>query len=297
MDTDERNQDVAATSVSPPPPANVRTERFYRHRLVPRITHWINVLCITFLLMSGMQIFNAHPRLYWGKYGANSDPAVLSLDAVDDGSGDEKGVARIGSLVIPTTGVLGVSKEDGEWTERGFPSWATLPSDQDLATGRRWHFFLAWIFVANGLVYLIYGFVSGHFRRDLAPRRDELTPRHVLKDIWDHVLLRHASGEAAKRYNTLQKFAYLAVIFVFLPLMVLTGLTMSPGMDAAFPWLLDLFGGRQSARTLHFLSATAIVAFILVHVIEVILAGVWNEMRSMITGWYVVKSGGSDEHA
>jgi thiosulfate reductase cytochrome b subunit len=294
MDTrTERDHDSATTSA--PHAADARAERFYRHHLVPRITHWINVLCITFLLMSGMQIFNAHPSLYWGQFGADADPAFIQLRAVDDGAGEKRGVTQIGSVSIPTTGVLGASKEDGQWAERGFPSWLTLPSDQDFAAGRRWHFFLAWIFVTNGLVYLIYGFISGHFRRDLAPRREELTRHHILKDIWDHILLRHPSGEAAKRYNTLQKFSYLAVIFIFLPLMLLTGLTMSPGMDAALPGLLDLFGGRQSARSLHFLSATALVAFILIHVIEVVLAGVWNEMRPMITGWYVVKPGAPDE--
>jgi thiosulfate reductase cytochrome b subunit len=190
-------------------------EIIYRHRLVTRMTHWINAVCITFLLMSGMQIFNAHPRLYWGQYGADSDRAFIEMTAVDDGHGGEAGLTRIGALNIPTSGVLGLSKENGRWTERGFPSWLTLPSYQDLATGRRWHFFLAWFFVINGLVYILYGAISGHFRRNLATRRDELTPRHILRDIWDHLRLKHPTGEAAKRYNTLQKFAYLAVIYDF----------------------------------------------------------------------------------
>jgi thiosulfate reductase cytochrome b subunit len=292
----QRPSPPTATAIGDPASASQPArEVVYRHRLVTRITHWINVLCITFLLMSGMQIFNAHPRLYWGQYGADSDRAFIEMTAVDDEHGGEAGLTRIGPIGIPTTGVLGVSKENGRWTERGFPSWLTIPSYQDLATGRRWHFFLAWFFVINGLVYLLYGVISGHFRRDLATRRNELTPRHILRDVWDHLRLRHPKGEAAKRYNTLQKLAYLTVIFVLLPMMVLTGLTMSPGVDAALPALLDLFGGRQSARTLHFISAALIVAFILVHVVEVLLAGVWNEMRSMITGWYVVKSEASDE--
>jgi thiosulfate reductase cytochrome b subunit len=285
----------ASPSTSAPSPSQRTKEVIYRHRLVTRITHWINAFCITFLLMSGMQIFNAHPRLYWGQYGADSDRAFIEMTAVDDEHGGEAGLTRIGPFGIPTTGVLGVSKENGQWTERGFPSWLTLPSYQDLATGRRWHFFLAWFFVINGLVYLLYGAISGHFRRDLATRRDELAPRHILRDVWDHIRLKHPKGEAAKRYNTLQKFAYLTVIFILLPMMVLTGLTMSPGVDAAIPALLDIFGGRQSARTLHFISAALIVGFIFVHVVEVLLAGAWNEMRSMITGWYVVKSEASDE--
>jgi thiosulfate reductase cytochrome b subunit len=160
---------------------------------------------------------------------------------------------------------------------------------QDLATGRRWHFFLAWMFVTNGLVYLVYGAVTGHFWRDIAPTRDELAPRHILKDIGEHLRLKRPSGEAAKHYNTLQKLTYLGVIFLILPMMLLTGLTMSPGMDAVTPFLLDLFGGRQSARTLHFITANLLVLFVVVHIVEVFIAGVWNEMRSMVTGWYVVK--------
>ena len=272
------------------PTAGPATERIYRHRLVTRITHWINVLCICFLLMSGMQIFNAHPRLYWGQYGADMDHAFLEMGAADDGRGHVVGLTRIGPLTLTTTGLLGASKEAGQVTPRGFPAWATLPAEQDLATGRRYHFFLAWLLVTNGLVYLIYGAVSGHFSRDLAPRKGELKARHLAQDIWDHIRLKKPAGEEAKRYNTLQKLAYLAVVFVILPVMVLTGLTMSPGMDAIAPILLDVFGGRQSARTLHFITANLIVLFVLVHVVEVFIAGVWNEMRSMITGWYVVKT-------
>ena len=287
--------DASPTAADPAPPrpttpgSKTAGETIYRHRLVTRITHWINLACIALLLMSGMQIFNAHPRLYWGQYGADFDNAFIEMTATDNGHGGVIGVTRIGPLTLTTTGVLGASKDQGQMTARGFPAWLTLPSYQDLATGRRWHFFLAWLFVANGLAYLVFGALSGHFRRDLAPRREELTPRHILRDIWDHIRLKHPAGEEAKRYNTLQKFAYLAVVFLILPMMLLTGLTMSPGMDAALPWLLDLFGGRQSARTLHFLTADLIVLFIIVHVVEVLISGVWNEMRSMITGWYVVK--------
>ena len=168
-------------------------------------------------------------------------------------------------------------------------SWATLPSEQDLATGRRWHFFLAWIFVINGLIYLAHGFVSGHFRRDVSPDREELKPRHLLRDIGNHLRLKAPRGEESKHYNTIQKLTYLVVIFILLPMIVLTGLTMSPGFNAFAPWLLDLFGGRQSDRTLHFIAANLIVLFVIVHLVEVVIAGAWNEIRSMVTGWYVVK--------
>jgi thiosulfate reductase cytochrome b subunit len=200
-----------------------------------------------------------------------------------------RGVTTVAGHRFDTTGVLGMSPgSDHTLIPRGFPMWATLPGFQDLAVGRRWHFALAWLFVINGAAYLGFGLANRHFTRDLAPTRDQLKPRHIAMDIWDHMRLKHPRGEAAKSYNVLQKFAYLAVIFVLLPAMVLTGLTMSPGFDAFFPWLLDLFGGRQSARTIHFISANLIVLFVLVHVVEVLLAGVVNEIRSMITGRYVV---------
>jgi thiosulfate reductase cytochrome b subunit len=267
-----------------------RREVIYRHSVIVRITHWINVLAISLLLMSGLQIFNAHPSLYWGQYGADFDPPLLEMKAVDAGAGHPTGVTTIAGRAFDTTGVFGVSHAaHGQTALQGFPSWATLPSWRDLATGRRWHFFLAWVFVLNGAVYLLSGLVSGHFRRDIAPTRKQLAPRHILGDIWDHILLRHPTGDAAKSYNVLQKFAYLAVIFLLLPLMLATGLTMSPGFDAFAPWLLDLFGGRQSARTIHFITANLIVLFVLVHVVEVFIAGVFNEVGSMITGRYAVR--------
>ncbi|MGH6986555.1 MAG: cytochrome b/b6 domain-containing protein [Caulobacteraceae bacterium] len=281
---------VAADSGSPTrkSPATEK-EIVHRHSLVVRITHWLNFVFLALLLMSGLQIFNAHPRLYWGQAGANADPSWLEMVAVNPAAPRLKGVTRIAGNAFDTTGFLGVSKDDsGTSVERGFPSWATLPSWRDLATGRRWHFFLAWLFVANGLVYLGFGLLSGHFRRDLAPRGRELAPTNLVRSIIDHLRLKHPQGEAARRYNVLQKLAYVAVVFALLPLMVLTGLSMSPAIDAVVPWLVPLFGGRQSARSLHFICANLIVLFVLVHVIEVLLAGVVNEMRSMITGRFVI---------
>ena len=269
---------------TPRPPGRVLVRR---HSLAVRLTHWLNVLCFSLLLMSGLQIFNAHPELYWGQYGADADHSFLALEAVNGGGG-LAGVTRIGSLEIPTTGVLGASVINGELRPRGFPTWITLPSYRDLAQGRRWHFFFAWLFVINGAVYLLYGLFAGHFRRDLAPSREELTPRHLAHEIADHARLRFPKGEEARRYNSLQKLAYLGVIVLLLPVMVLTGLTMSPGMDAAVPWLVDLFGGRQSARSLHFIAATLLVLFVVVHLAMVLLSGVWNNLRSMITGRYAI---------
>ncbi|MEO8926057.1 MAG: cytochrome b/b6 domain-containing protein [Caulobacteraceae bacterium] len=266
-------------------------EVIYRHTAVVRITHWVNVVVISLLLMSGLQIFNAYPRLHWGSYGADADHAWLEMTALNPDSKHPTGVLRLGGHRLVTTGLLGVSRgADGSPTRRGFPKWATLPSDQDLATGRRWHFFLAWVFVINGLIYLAFGLFNRHFRRDLAPTGEQLKPRSILRDIVDHIRLKHPVGEDAKRYNVLQKLTYLAVIFVILPLMVATGLTMSPGIDAAAPWLLSLFGGRPSARSIHFITANLIVLFVIVHVVEVFIAGVFNEVRSMITGRYTIRT-------
>ena len=221
-----------------------------RHTVVTRVTHWVNVACFTVLLMSGLQIFNAWPTLYWGQVSVEH-AAVLVL--------------------------------------KGFPAWLTLPGYQDLALGRRWHFLFAWCFAINGALYLAYNLWNGHLRRDLAPTKSDLAPRHLWQEILDHARLRFPKGAAARHYNPLQKLSYLAVVAVLLPAMVLTGLTMSPGVDAIAPQLLDLFGGRQSARTLHFMSASLLVAFVVVHVAMVLLSGVWNNLRSMITGRYAIE--------
>ncbi len=264
-----------------------RTELIYRHALIVRVTHWINVLCLLVLLMSGLQIFNAHSTLYWGST-SEPDRAILSMSTVQRDDGSYVGRTIIGSWKFDTTGVLGLSGSGADLESRGFPAWITLPSYRDLATGRRWHFFFAWLFVLNGLAYLAYSFWSGHTRRDLTPTREEL--EHIGTSVSEHIRFRFPKGEEAKRYNVLQKLAYLAVIFGLLPLVILSGLTMSPALDAAFPFLLDIFGGRQSARTVHFLAATGIVLFVFVHVFMVVVSGLWNNLRSMITGRYAVET-------
>jgi thiosulfate reductase cytochrome b subunit len=257
-----------------------------RHSGVTRLTHWINVLAVSLLLMSGLQIFNAHPALYWG-VKSNFRQPWLEVAAVER-AGRPAGVTKVGGQTITTTGVLGWSGKRGAGEARAFPAWATVPSWRDLAAGRRWHFFFAWLFVINGAVYLAWGLIGGHLRRDLWPTRAQLAPAHVWREIRDHARLRFAKGEAAKRYNVLQKLSYLAVALVLLPLMVATGLTMSPGFDAAAPWLPVLFGGRQSARSIHFISANLIVLFVVVHLVMVVASGTWNNIRSMVTGRYAI---------
>ncbi len=283
-------QSPAVPVLDAPAPAPAR-EVMYRHSAVVRVTHWINALCLTLLLMSGLRIFNYHPSLYWGNYGYRGVPSFISIGAIEDSEKDElTGITRIGGWSFETTGVLGVSADsDGDPAAMAFPNWITLPGGPGLALARDWHFALAWLFAVNGVVYLLFGLISGHFRRDIAPAAGELRPRHVLAELWDHIRLRTPRGEAARRYNVLQKLAYIAVIFVLLPVMVLTGLTMSPAVTAAAPVLFDIFGGRQSARTIHFLAANLLVLFVLVHVVMVLVSGAFNGMRSMITGRYVVR--------
>ena len=190
---------------------------------------------------------------------------------------------------MDTTGFLGASVNHGRLTGQTFPSWMTLPSWRDLESGRRWHFFFAWVFAINGLIYLLVSILTRHFQRDLVPTKEQIKPSHILHDIVEHAKLHFPTGEAAKHYNVLQKLAYLAVIVVLLPTMILTGLTMSPGFNAIAPIFLDLFGGRQSARTIHFITANFIVLFVLVHLTMVVLAGPLNEIGSMITGRYRIK--------
>lgn len=277
------------TPVATPPAA--RRQLVRRHSATVRITHWLNVVCLSFLLMSGLQIFNAHPRLYWGPYGADADQAFIAISARQSGDALQ-GFFQIGPVSVRTTGFLGVSKEGDRTTARAFPAWLTIPSYHDLGAGRHWHFFFAWLLVFNGLIYLAHGVWRGHFRRDLLPSGGQLTLRHLWQEVLDHARLRFARGEAARRYNALQKLSYLVVAFGLLPLMVLTGLTMSPGLDTAFHFVPDLFGGRPSARTLHFISAFLLVLFVVVHVVMVLVSGWWNNLRSMLTGRYAVTDEG-----
>lgn len=253
-----------------------------RHRLSTRLWHWTNALTLLVMLMSGLMIFNAHSRLYWGQYGANDDKAWLVIDDAGD-----TGFVEVAGFRVETTGVLGLWKDSaGEVKRRAFPHWITIPSGYDLQAARRWHFTFAWILAAALTFYMLRSLWNGHVVRDLHIRKPEWSPRHIWHDIKDHARLRFPTGAAAKDYNILQKISYIGVIFILIPLMIFTGLTMSPGMNAAWPWLLDIFGGRQSARSLHFICAFLLVAFFFVHMMMVILAGPINEVRSMITGKY-----------
>ncbi|HET7314166.1 cytochrome b/b6 domain-containing protein [Salinisphaera sp.] len=267
-----------ATNADPGPPGT--SALIKRHSLATRLWHWITAVCLLVLLTSGLQIFNAHPSLYWGS-DSDFDSPFLSIGARRDANGDPMGYVSIEGLQIPTTGVLGWSSVNGHMQARAFPAWATLPGPQWLSLGRHWHFTAAWVFGVLLVFYLLYSIVSRRRRRLIGVHRGEM-------GRFGHEVVKHATlrFSRARSYNIIQKLTYLTVLFVLLPLMVLTGLTMSPTMDAAWPWLTEVFGGRQSARTLHFLCAFALVAFFLVHLLLVLISGVLNNMRAMITGGY-----------
>lgn len=229
------------------PLANGRVDTF-RHPLWVRITHWLNVVAVVVLLMTGLNILQAHPHLYWGLRSTFADPWFSP----------------------PTP-----------------PGWMMLPSVRDLATSRSWHFLFAWIFVANGLIYLAWGLISRRFGRRLWPTKADL--RDLPHSVVEHAKFDFPKDDRARVYNVIQKLTYLAMILIVLPMMLITGLSMSPGFNAIGGVLLDLMGGRQSARTLHFISAALIVGFILIHVGLVIWTGLANNMRAMITGWFRIE--------
>jgi Ni/Fe-hydrogenase b-type cytochrome subunit len=261
----------------------------YRHNRITRTTHWVNALALVILVMSGFQIFNAHPHLYWGST-SEPDQAFLSIAAASE-DGEVRGFFRIYGWQFDTTGVLGVQNTEMGPAPRAFPSWLTIPGYFWLAGGRRWHFFFGWIFALNGLLYVIYNCANGHLRKFLLTAKDAArVPAMVLY----YLRIRKASPQEGE-YNPLQKMAYTSVFFVLTPLIMLSGMAMSPQLDTAFHWLPAMFGGRQSARSVHFILTFLFVAFTFGHVFMVLTTGVLNNMRSMVTGWYKEKGGEEPE--
>lgn len=257
------------------------TTLIYRQSRWTRLTHWLWAFSLFFMLLSGLQIFNARPQLYLGKQsGFEFNNTILEIGAENTANGPRGFTAVLGHR-FDTTGVLGWSGPPGQETQRAFPSWLTIPSYYDLGTARVVHFFFAWILTTTLLVWLIAGLVNGHIRRDLAPRLDDL--KRLPQDIVDHAKLKF---HHTREYNTLQKMAYGGVLFVALPLMIVTGLAMSPSMDSVLPWLNEILGGRQTARTIHFTIMVLLVLFFVIHMLMILAAGPINELRSIITGWY-----------
>jgi thiosulfate reductase cytochrome b subunit len=263
----------------------VAGERVYRHSIAARITHWLWTLALLVLVMSGLQIFNAAPYL---DASDQTNPArrVLSIDAQQLPNGQQIGTTTVFGHTFTTTHVLGFT-DDGSGGEaaRGFPGALTLPAEQDLADGRIWHFFFAWVLVLAIVGYII----SAAIRKDL---RELILRPSDLPKLWPmQMYYFHLRKEPPPhgKYNPLQKAAYTVVLFGFIPLIILTGLALSPGIDAISGPLVWILGGRQFARTWHFLIMALLIGYFLTHMVLVFSTGPWNNIKSMITGWYRLK--------
>jgi thiosulfate reductase cytochrome b subunit len=223
-----------------------------RHSALVRITHWVTTLCIFALILSGAEIVISHPRFYWGETGNPMTPSLFDLP-------------------IPAS---------RPWVNTGYGF--VLP-DQN-GWSRNLHFEAAWVIMFTGLVYVISGLLGGHLRKNLLPTRANLTRTALSKAIANHLRFGRPGPEEVWSYNVLQKVTYVLVIFVLLPLAIWTGLAMSPAVLSVFPIFATVFGGLQSARTIHFFVSVLLVLFLLIHVIMVLRAGFSNRMRAMITG-------------
>jgi thiosulfate reductase cytochrome b subunit len=223
-----------------------------RHSLLVRVTHWIITLSFFALLITGAEIVISHPRFYWGETGNDLTPTLFRIPI------------PASRHLVPT----------------GYSY--TLPDENGWS--RALHFQAAWVVVLTGLLYGIYGLVSGHFRNNLLPHTADLSWRGISADVGRHLRFARPTHADAHSYNLLQRFAYLFVIFVLFPLVIWTGLAMSPAFTSAFPATVTWLGGRQSARTIHFSVSVALLLFLIVHVVMIFVAGFGGRMRAMITG-------------
>jgi thiosulfate reductase cytochrome b subunit len=259
--------------------------RVYRHSIAARVSHWLWTLAMFILLMSGLQIFNAAPYL---DASDKSNPAkrVLVIGSNDAaGPQDIAGLTKVFGRTFTTTGVLGYTDDGmGAKTERAFPGWATLPGEQDLADGRLWHLFFGWFLILAIVVYLIAGAIRKDLR-ELILRPSDL-PKLLPMQLYYLRLRKEPPPHGT--YNPLQKAAYTVVLFGFIPLIILTGLALSPGVDAIAGPLTTVFGGRQFARLWHFALMLLLIGYFLTHIALVFATGAWNNIRSMVTGWYTL---------
>ena len=229
---------------------SLRTSESRRHAAFVRVTHWITTICFFALLISGGEIVISHPRFYWGETGN-----VLTSPLFQIPIPASRNLVRTGyGYVLP---------DQNGWS-------------------RYLHFEAAWALVLTGLVYAIWGLWTGHFRKNLFPARADRTWRVFLGVMANHIRLKRPPE--AFSYNVVQRTSYLIVILVLFPFVIWTGLALSPAFDSAVPWAVNLLGGRQSARTLHFFVSAFLLLFLIVHVGMVVLAGFTNRMRAMITG-------------
>jgi thiosulfate reductase cytochrome b subunit len=222
-----------------------------RHPALVRVTHWLTAVAFLALLVTGIEILISHPRFYWGETGNVNTRPLFSIPIPSSRS------------IVPT-GYGYVLPDQNGWS-------------------RSLHFEAAWLAVLTGVVYVAYGFFNGHFRRRLFPSPSELTPGSLGSDVVSHLRFEPAGGQEAESYNVLQRLTYLAVIFVLFPFMIWSGLALSPGFTAAFPTIVTMLDGQQSARTMHFFVSIFLVLFVLIHVVMVFLAGFRRRVGAMIT--------------
>lgn len=274
------------------PDADNARQRVYRHTIPVRIWHWLTVAAVAGLLFTGFNVINVHPRLYWGEVGnAATQPAIALISTEPGGphatTKPNPTALVIGSHTWDVTGWLGAAWDLGQ--DGMYFVIAITPDSWHFGAMRAWHFAWAWLLVIAWLAFVVYLIVSGRMWRVLLPTPEQRTASALVRDILDHLRLRRWSGASAQNYNLLQKLAYLFVLFVLIPVAILSGLTMSNAVTARFPELYTLFGGRQSARTIHALCAAAVVVFALVHVVQLFVAGFVNEIRSMFTGYFEIR--------
>jgi thiosulfate reductase cytochrome b subunit len=223
-----------------------------RHSSLVRVTHWLTVISFLALLVSGVEILISHPRLYWGETGNVHTRPLFQLPIP-------------ASRAAVPTGYGYVLPDQNGWS-------------------RYLHFQSAWLAVGTGLLYIAFGLLNGHFRRNLLPDPSDRSPKALVMSIAGHLRFKRPSEEEAWSYNVVQRLTYLFVIFVLFPLVIWTGLAMSPAIASVFPYAVSVLGGQQSARTIHFFVTVFLVLFLFVHVLMVILAGFRNRVRAMITG-------------
>jgi thiosulfate reductase cytochrome b subunit len=250
--------DLPAINAQPQP-----TPRIIRHPRWVRIAHWIITISFFALVYSGAEILMVHPRLYWGDAGNDLTPALFELP------------------ISRNYHHNGWEKAQPFFTTAGSPVSASRNYDifNQNGWGRSLHFLSGWVLVLTGLFYLLAGIFTGHFKQRLSPRTRDFSSRLWVTDFASH--FRKVPFAAEGRYGLLQKYTYMGVIFLLLPLAVMTGLTMSPAITAAYPFLLNMFAGAQSARTIHFFASLALVLFLVVHVVMVIRSGFKQQMRAM----------------
>lgn len=244
------------------------SEQKIKHKAWVKISHWIITLSFFALVFTGIEMLMVHPRLYWGEAGNDLTPALFELPISRNykHGGYDNIVPFSADARAPVSG----SRTYDIFNQNGW--------------GRSLHFLAAWFLVIPGLLYLIMGLITGHFKRYIWPKLKEFTPAAFWHDMKEHLKMRIAPAKGGPQYGLLQKFSYMIVIFVALPVAVMTGLSMSPAVTAAYPFLLTIFGGAQSARTIHFFASLALELFLVVHLLMIILSGFKKQIRYMTIG-------------